>query len=828
LKAKTTRRLGAGSLLAAASLGVVLYVFVLDLERTSPGPLSAPHARDGRLDGGRSCDACHGERGAAMAEACGECHAQVAASLDGAPGFHAALADADPRDCGLCHREHLGAGLALVDELGFQRAGFASRDEYDHRGLAFVPAGKHADLACRECHANADAALLPAGQQRFGGLEASCGSCHDDPHDGRMVQACADCHAQTRPFDDFSEFEHQDGFALAGSHAGLACTACHARDGAHAVEVLAGSGPRPPARACLDCHESPHDRGFLARAARLAGDAAARADGGATCASCHDATHGSFTGAAVGCPQALHAATGFALDAPHDRAECADCHAPSAAPVSTGDGGAAPFAARFPGRDARACGACHLDPHGGQFDGDAFAAEGCSSCHAPHGFTPATFDAQRHGLTAFALTGAHARADCAGCHPRPDGSAAPAAPRAFADAPRECSACHADAHAGTRAGATWSGLLQDARGGTDCAACHTTAAFGDVRAFDHARWTGLALEGAHARADCVACHAPRAEPDAAGRTFGRADERFGLVERCGSCHADPHADAAWQAESPVPDCSACHTVETFAGEEARRFDHARWTGFALSGRHVDAACASCHGQRSIGSGAGRAETIGVSRVDVQRERRLGRVAARFPGSPESCATCHADPHAGTFARLPRPPAGPPYDAEAALTGRAQPAASAGDGADCARCHTTLGFGLPAVVLDHAWTGYALAGPHARVACAGCHAPHPPDPETGRRFAPAAGTRCADCHADPHAGQFGARTDCARCHAGAAELAFDHDDSRFPLDAQHARLACTACHQPWALPPERGGGVAVRYRPLGITCKDCHGTAQDGR
>jgi hypothetical protein len=788
VKVERKLKLGAGSVLAFASLATVLYVFVLDLERTSPGPLSAAHAGDARLEGGQRCDACHGARGQAMAGACGACHAAVAESLAGAPGFHAALGAVDAADCGLCHREHLGAGLALVDDLGFELAGFASRDDYDHRGLAFAPSGKHAELECARCHAHADALRLPPDAGRFHGLEASCGSCHDDPHAGRMAQACADCHDQAHAFDDFSSFRHQSDFALEGSHAGLSCTACHARDGEHAVELLAGPGPHPPARACADCHASPHDAGFLARAAELVPAAGRKNDGGATCASCHDARDAGFRGA-VECPKALHEATGFSLAAPHDRAECAACHG-----VPAG-GDAAAFAARFPGRRASDCAACHDDPHQGGFDGRGFAADGCASCHAPHGFLPATFDAERHGLTAFGLTGRHAGAECAACHALPAGNAPGA--RVFGGTPQDCAACHADAHEGTAAGAAWRALWSGPgrTSAEGCAVCHTTDAFGDdhARGFDHGRWTGLALEGAHARAACEACHPPLAAPEPSGRTFGRAAERFGAVERCSSCHADPHVDAAWQREAPAPDCSACHTVESFAGEEARRFEHGRWTGFALTGRHQAAACAACHGPAS-----------------VLTERRLGRVAERFPGPVSTCATCHADPHGAAFA--------------------------SDDATSCARCHTTLGFELPAVAFEHAWTGYALEGPHARVACAGCHAPYPgggPEPETGRRFAPARGTRCADCHADPHVGQFGdsrkdARADCARCHAGAAALRFDHDDSRFPLDARHAKLACAACHKPWPLPGGPDAGTAVRYRPLGITCKDCHGTAREGR
>jgi hypothetical protein len=93
-----------------------------------------------------------------------------------------------------------------------------------------------------------------------------------------------------------------------------------------------------------------------------------------------------------------------------------------------------------------------------------------------------------------------------------------------------------------------------------------------------------------------------------------------------------------------------------------------------------------------------------------------------------------------------------------------------------------------------------------------------------------GTSCADCHADPHVGQFASagRTDCARCHTNTNAFdvpGFDHaKDTRFALDAQHARLACSACHHTTQLP---GGLTTVRYKPLGTACIDCHAAELGG-
>jgi len=129
--------------------------------------------------------------------------------------------------------------------------------------------------------------------------------------------------------------------------------------------------------------------------------------------------------------------------------------------------------------------------------------------------------------------------------------------------------------------------------------------------------------------------------------------------------------------------------------------------------------------------------------------------------------------------------------------------------------------LPPEGFDHGrWTGYPLGAGHAALRCEDCHAPRPSPDARGRRFGVALGSACEDCHADPHVGQFQPPTRCADCHRDDLSLAFDHQrDSRFPLDATHRDLDCAACHRPW---PLADGTEAVRYKPLGTTCAECHG------
>lgn len=661
--------------LALVSLAGVGLVFALDLGRTSPGPLSAVHARAPALAEGRRCSACHGGVFGSLAGACLDCHAPVAADIAAERGLHGRLAP-DARDCGRCHSEHHGPEAPLAGARSFLAAGIAARERYDHADLGFELAGAHADLACAECHANADVAELARGERRFGGLDPDCRSCHADVHDGRMARSCSACHDPEQPFALAAAFQHER-FDARCAHGQAACVDCHPRGSARSVETEAGRSPPAGERGCADCHAAPHAPGFLAGAAVLGDVAEAE-----VCAACHDEEHTGFAGHAAAMPTALHAASGFALAPPHAERECADCHRELRGDVIVD------FAHRE--RAADDCGACHADPHAGQF-ADGPSAEACVACHARERFTPVRFGLAEHAATAFPLEGSHQAVACERCHAResPESSGAP---RRFAGTPQACATCHADAHRGAFAG------LAEAQG---CASCHQATLFGDVHAFDHGRATGFALDGGHGRAECEACHVPSSAPDERGRSFGFV--------------------------------------------------------------------------------AGRAE--------------------------QGCARCHADVHDGAFGRAEVP------RAVAGKTG-------------CARCHTTDSFAeFDCGGFDHElWTGYPLMPEHARLECAACH-PSSADAAGGvgerRHFGRSAGTACADCHEDPHVGQFArdGATDCARCHADGGELRFDHGrDARFALDGTHAELDCAACHRPW---PLEGGGEAVRFKPLGTECADCH-------
>ncbi|MBL8861655.1 MAG: hypothetical protein JNK02_06545 [Planctomycetes bacterium] len=756
------KRGAAGLWLGAISATIVFLLVLLDPSASSPGPISAVHALSAGIDE-HDCAACHGSARSDLRTACAACHAEVEVDVQRGRGFHGQLADGGT--CGRCHAEHHGAGFELASAGAFALAGVPDRAAYDHAGLDFRLGGDHAaGLACSRCHEHADAPLLASGARRFRGLSQECASCHDDPHAGKLPD-CRACHGETEPFALAAAFAHPATFALEGAHARARCVDCHPRGGEFAIEAGGGAEATRAARDCAACHASPHAAPFVAAlAARLSVAA------GASCASCHPVESGPFRE-----PRALtaaeHAATGFALDPPHARATCADCHPRIDAPAAH-TGAFADYRAAHPGRAADDCAACHADPHGGQFAQGATGVTDCLACHERLRFDPVVFGAREHARTGFALDGAHQSSSCHACHERRGD-----APRAFRGTNAQCAACHADVHAG--AFARGAASPADRERAQDCAACHTTTSFARGQDFEHARWTGFALQGEHSGLACEACHPRRAVRDAHGRAFGLVAEAFpGPTDDCATCHIDAHGGYFARAPS-APACAACHDPHGFEAA-AVGFDHARWTGFPLVGAHARSACAACHAQRADGT------------------RTLVHSGAR---GPQDCAACHADPHAGAFA-------------------------ARGAGTECASCHSSESFApaLPGSFDHGSWTGFALGGAHAAALCTSCHPRLAARDATGRSFARAAGASCSDCHADPHAAQFarGGATDCAACHATGPDflaLVFDHQrDARFALDSVHARLSCSACHVPWPLP---GGGSAVRYKPLGTACGDCH-------
>lgn len=592
------------------SLLAVSMVAIVDTRRTSPGPIASVHAQLSDIDNGNSCSQCHGGWFSNMTDSCLACHAAIGEQMENQRGVHGIPEASVTANCAACHGDHHGATFALVNDRAFRGIGAKSTAAFDHAAIGFEMNGRHAEIACVDCHEHADDVVLTEGAKRFQGLSQDCGSCHEDPHEGRMQVSCASCHGQTL-WETLHSQGHEKYLPLIGGHGDVGCRQCHAESDTHSLESMGSSSARPTARDCIACHTSPHSMRFTSGVAEALAQPL-----GASCVVCHAAAHTLFREPSLKISAEQHAFSGYPLAAPHDTPLCADCHDPR---VSE-------FTQRYPGRSADACSACHADPHGGQFETGPFAGKQCTACHDRAHFVPNTFSLEQHALSKLVLDGKHVTTECNACHAQP----APDAPRVFQGTSDTCAACHLDAHGGF-----FDDTLNDSElpEHGSCAACHTTDAFARIPApgFDHGRFTDFAIQGAHAQSDCAGCHPPAAAPDESGRTFGRVEEHFGAFTGCVTCHADPHQGRFDAPDSPRAiegrtDCARCHDESSFRAFP-RGFDHGRWTGFQLVGAHGQASCSACH-------------------EPLHTPDSVGRTWQAALGN--KCSDCHFDPHAGQF------------------------------------------------------------------------------------------------------------------------------------------------------------------------------------
>jgi len=393
---------------------------------------------------------------------------------------------------------------------------------------------------------------------------------------------------------------------------------------------------------------------------------------------------------------------------------------------------------------------------------------------------------------------------------------------------------------------------------TDCARCHAEhngQKFPLIRlerqTFNHAAETGFALEGKHRAQKCEACHNAQKIPAAARAEIKMKDPNqsfLGLKRECLTCHQDKHQGQLG------PNCTRCHGQEDWKAVTA--FNHSQ-THFPLTGLHQQVACIKCHPAMQFKGVA----FAGCQNCHVDPHRGAFQ-EAKFRGGCDSCHStngwkkprldagfqhdqtqfklvgkhadvacaachkttdfhkavphercqqCHEDPHNGQFAKRPA-------------------------GSDCAACHNEQGF--KPTKFDraaHAQSGFKLEGKHASLECAKCHQP------AGRGAVYVSGLlTCAQCHNDPHAGEFLAAPWSNRCDACHTQESFrsptfnvaTHARSRFTLTGKHATVECGACHKPLPVPPAPmtakamlasidAPGARRKYHFPTLTCSGCH-------
>ena len=555
-----------------------------------------------------------------------------------------------------------------------------------------------AQFRCLECHTEIAGRLAAKKglHATFGlapGSSQGCVRCHSD-HNGESFPLVKWDPPQ-------AQFDHRKtGYTLEGKHTALACNQCHNPthvDGAMRTAIrvrdlnrtFLGLSP-----ACASCHRDQHE-------GRL----------GTACQQCHNSNDWKNVS------QFDHAKTKFPLTGLHAQVTCAKCHTPGAdqKPRYTG----IPFskcvdchADRHNGAFTQGCQACHNtngwkrvqagtlnaqfdhsktkypltgkhqevgcsqchangdfkkplafprcmdchkpDPHGGQFARRTDGGE-CSSCHTVEGFKPAKFGVKDHALTAYPLEYKHAEVECGKCH-LPKGK-----DTLYKVRFDRCVNCHRDEHEGQFTAAPYL---------NKCDSCHTLKGYRpSTYSLQQHQKLAFSLTGAHIAIACTECHKPR-DP-----VLGRPAAQFHWQNlACTSCHHDPHRDQFFERMRVLKDgkpvgCEACHSTDTW--KDLSRFDHAKTT-FPLVGTHRATACIDCHKPPNL-------------------ETRL--IHVDFKAAPTDCKDCHADPHAGQFAK-------------------------AGAPAGCASCHNTTKW-KPSL-FDHDKTALPLQGVHRNVRCELCH------------------------------------------------------------------------------------------------------------
>ncbi len=424
------------------------------------------------------------------------------------------------------------------------------------------------------------------------------------------------------------------------------------------------------------------------------------------------------------------------------------------------------------------CADCHADIHRRKFGAD------CAQCHTVRGWQVSLSAIKEH-QNRFPLLGAHAAVECEACHKG-------AAVGQFQGLSTDCFSCHVrDFQKATNPSHTALNFP------TTCQSCHMLDSWLGAK-FDHLKFTGYALTGAHATLDCISCHI-------GGKYQGTPTD-------CYSCHAKdfnntnnpPHLKAG------IPTtCSTCHTTTAWV---PATFDHSK-TSFPLTGAHVSVACTSCHLNGNFTTAPTDCFACHVKDYNATNNPNHSQA-----GIPTTCAVCHTttawQPASFDHNKTPFPLTGAhvsvpcttchttgnyastPTDCYACHTkdynGTANPPhASTGIPTTCAVCHSTSAW-QPAK-FDHSKTTFPLTGAHVSVACAACHI------NGNYTTTP---TDCYGCHKTDYNGtnspnhvQSGIPTTCALCHTTAAwqPATFDHNKTPFPLTGAHVSVPCTTCH-----------------------------------
>jgi len=755
--------------------------------------------------------------------------------------------------------------LTLLLALALVPPGFGAqqRSQFDHLTTGFELTGRHRDLPCEECHANAV----------FKGTPRACSACHGIGSSVRATaksanhilstEDCESCHA-TVAWIPAVNFDH------AQTHG--SCSTCH-----NNVQAQ-GKDPRHISTnlECSTCHSTISWSGAVFNHEGVTGGCAQCHNGvtatglpsghiptgGAPCESCHSATNFStFAGAVMdhnavagmpcaNCHEAGRTFIGVTVTTrpgpPHPATgDCGTCHSST----STFTGLSQLPANHIP--TSQPCSQCHSNPadfsiytmsHTG-------ITSGCANCHAaglsfvnmapptlkefppnhiPTGSLGCESCHSTSNFTTFAGTGmnhtAVAAISCSACHEAgksfvgsPPIVTRPPAPHITTG---ECSNCHfsTTTFAGAQGSLPANHIPLPAADTGNCSLCHTNASDYSIYVMNH---NGIA-------SNCAQCHG-------AGLSFANIGPPALKQPPTGPPAHIPTGNIA---------CELCHAPTNFTTFAGTTIKHAAVAGmpcvtchelgmswYGINGlwvrpganhhRGQDCGGSGCHSPRDRG---GRAAVAAAAKTTVKAKAAASvPAAASARAGTAGVASGRVGAAGGGLGSAAGGRAG--TGEPGAVVGAASGRAAAGGAGAAGAWGAAGGRGLN--------TGGALGGispltPGAAISSPGPAISHSGHPDTG-------GARCVTCHRPAMSRLHAATTvSCESCHTTLAWLPVsrvDHLQVKGPCGACHngtiatgmshrhvaVSRACEGCHTTNAWTPARFDHVMAAQQP----CTSCH-------
>jgi hypothetical protein len=382
-----------------------------------------------------------------------------------------------------------------------------------------------------------------------------------------------------------------------------------------------------------------------------------------------------------------------------------------------------------------------------------------------------------------------------------------------------CNACHKEVSSDITEQRGYHGRIVgiDTR---ECRDCHSDHLGRDAdvvklapQSFAHDK-TDFVLKGRHQGVICSACHVEQ-------KKYRDAESS------CIACHREDDK----HKESLGDKCQDCHSSDGW--DKQNKFDHDK-TEFALTGKHPEVSCQSCHpGNRfketpkqcvschrsndihygDMGKGCDSCHTTESWDKSKFDHKRDGNHELRGKHKEQKCSQCHSSAVLKSGTKKPVVSGAE----KSSKTARKCIACHSADdshlgrnGAKCESCHGEEKWSDSD--FDHKQaSGYALFGKHQPLKCNSCH--------SAPIYEVALERSCYVCHKSDDVHKQESNNACEKCHNESGwgqKVKFDHDLTSFPLNGLHTSVVCEECH------------VNQQYQNTHGDCQNCHKEADQHR